>query len=96
MHDGLATLSVVEGAACDMPMEWSLQVLEARMRQRYGDAARLETTPVTELAPDLGGRLLRKVLGAGSDFPAVLVDGETACVDGIDLDTVLDAIDRIA
>lgn len=66
------------------------------MRQRYGDAAQLETAPVTELPPDLGGRLLREVLGTGSDFPAVLVRGEIVCVDGINLDTVLGAVGHIA
>ena len=74
-----------------MPIEWFLQVLEARVAQ-WSDSANFSVIDLDSLGYDDAGALMREVYSAGEDFPVVLVDGAIACVSGIDLDAVRAAL----
>lgn len=74
-----------------MPIEWLLQVLEARV-QEWSASAGFSTAGLDGLEYEEAGALMREVYSAGEDFPVVLVDGRIACVSGIDFGAVRAAL----
>jgi len=76
-----------------MPLEWRLQVLEARVRERWGDAVAIESWPVDDLAPAESSHLLAAVYGAGEDFPVALIGDVVVCTSGLDPFAVLAALE---
>jgi len=75
-----------------MPLEWRLQVLEARVRERWGEAVAIESLPVDDLEPEESSRLLAAVYGSGEDFPVALVGEAVVCMSGLDPFAVLAAL----
>ncbi|HEY5432694.1 MAG TPA: hypothetical protein VIL06_04715 [Coriobacteriia bacterium] len=69
-----------------------MRVLEARVRAAVGEVATFVVCAADDLPLAEYGALMARVYSSGDDFPAVLVDGDLACVSGIDPDAVIAAL----
>ena len=81
-----------EGAACDLPLDWRLAILEARVRATVTGDLSYSVTSADALPAAEYGALLAEVYSRGDDFPAVLIDGDLVCANGIDPDAVIAAL----
>ena len=74
-----------------MPLAWRLQVLEARVRET-GVAVTVEDVNLYALGREDQHVVLDALVAAGGDLPAVMVGERVVCVDGIDLEAVLESL----
>jgi hypothetical protein len=77
-----------------MPVEWRLQVLEARLSERFGSGFRIESTDMYALPPDEQSVCVDAIVETQGDLPIVLVNGAWACVGDIDTDAIVAAVAR--
>lgn len=78
-----------------MPPEWRLQVLEARLKSGVEAPVVVMAANLTELEPPTQSAVM-DVLGAGGDFPVVLVRGDVVSVGELDVEAVIAAVTSIA
>lgn len=76
-----------------MPMERRLQVLEARIEERFGVQVVCIESTYDELNPSFVGHLLKELGDRGEDFPVVLLGEEIACAGGIHIEAILALIE---
>jgi len=70
-------------------------VLEYKIRERFGlDVFRVEET-FDRVEPKFGQDLLERLVARGGSFPAILVEDEIACSDGVHIGEVLEAVARV-
>lgn len=74
-----------------MPPEWRLQVLEARVKSKVEVPVIVRAANLTELEPSTQSAVM-DVLGAGSDFPVVLVGAALVSVGELDVEAVIAAV----
>lgn len=70
-------------------MERRLQVVEARIEERFGIAPACVELTYDQLDPSFVGGLLKELGERGEDFPVVLLGDDIMCAGGIDVDAIL-------
>lgn len=78
-----------------MPSEWRLQVLEARLKSGVEVPVIVLAASLTELEPSTQCAVM-DVLGAGGDFPVVLVGGDVVSVGELDVEAVMSSVHAAA
>jgi len=76
-----------------MPTEWTLHVLEERLRRDFGEVFEIETADLYELAPLEQSATLDGMIEMQGDFPIVLVNGSAVCVSAIDVEAIAAGVD---
>jgi hypothetical protein len=78
-----------------MPLEWRLQVLEARVKSEVEIPVVVRAANLTELEPDAQSAVM-DALGIGGDFPVVLVGDVGVSVGDLDVGAVIAAVKSAA
>jgi|GEM_PF-3942878 len=71
-----------------MPTEWSLHVLEERLKRDFGEVFEIETADLYEMSPLEQSAALDGMIEMQGDFPIVLVNGSAVCVSAIDVEAI--------
>jgi len=72
-----------------MPVPWRLHVLEERLEQEFGKTCTVESVDLYALEPQERSEVLDALVQAHAELPVVLVDGEVACTDDIDVEAIV-------
>ncbi len=76
---------------CSMPVEYLVNTLKGGLAAAGIDWVEVVPGDMWELPPEVTTPVIDEVM-AGHDFPMVLVDNRIACMNGIDVEAVVQAL----